>query len=177
MKENQFFIFCVFKFKSLPQILTLTKIVVLKKHFPFSSFFVKGLEIIYSQRGHPLLIIDDYLFRKNRGSYWRCIRCTKHKCKSRLILKPNEPPVCIEEHTHGPETEKISWGRKILSNLKDETTKLTKVKQLGRQPHFNVDYISSRIKREMSSINDDDYREDDNDNPGDESNEDKLEVL
>uniref|UniRef100_A0A1B0GN84 FLYWCH-type domain-containing protein n=1 Tax=Phlebotomus papatasi TaxID=29031 RepID=A0A1B0GN84_PHLPP len=69
-----------------------------------------GLDFIYSQRGHPLLIIDDYLFRHNRGHYWRCIGCTKYSCRSRVILKPGRQPWCIGEHTHPQETEKIRCG-------------------------------------------------------------------
>lgn len=74
---------------------------------------LSNLEYIYSQRGRPLIVIDGYLYRKNRDAYWRCIRCTKFKCKSRLILRPGRDPVCIESHSHGPEHEKIEWGRKI----------------------------------------------------------------
>ena len=75
------------------------------------------MEYISSQRGHPLLVFDNYLYRKNRDHYWRCIRCTKHHCHSRLIVKKGVPPVCIEKHTHGPETEKILWGRRFLKNI------------------------------------------------------------
>lgn len=71
------------------------------------------MDFIYSQRGRPLIVIDGYLYRKNRDAYWRCIRCTKFKCKSRLILRPGRDPVCIERHSHGPENEKIEWGRKV----------------------------------------------------------------
>ncbi|XP_059611369.1 modifier of mdg4-like isoform X26 [Phlebotomus argentipes] len=75
----------------------------------------QGLDFIYSQRGHPLLIIGDYLYRHNRGHYWRCIGCTKFNCRSRTILKPGRPPWCIGMHTHPPETEKIKCGRKMKS--------------------------------------------------------------
>lgn len=76
-----------------------------------------GLEFIYSQRGRPLLVVDNYLFRKNRGSYWRCIRCTKNRCKCRLILRPDRDPVVIEQHSHGSETEKITFGRKVKTSM------------------------------------------------------------
>lgn len=75
------------------------------------------MDFIYSQRGRPLIVVDGYLYRKNRGAYWRCIRCTKYRCKSRLILRPDRDPVCIEKHSHGPEKEKIEWGRKVRSNV------------------------------------------------------------
>lgn len=76
----------------------------------------ENMDFIYSQRGRPLIVVDGYLYRKNRGAYWRCIRCTKYRCKSRLILRPNREPVCIAKHSHGPEKEKIEWGRKVRSN-------------------------------------------------------------
>lgn len=76
-----------------------------------------GLEFIYSQRGRPLLVVDNFLFRKNRGSYWRCIRCTKNRCKCRLILRPNRDPIVVEKHSHGPETEKIMFGRTVRTTM------------------------------------------------------------
>uniref|UniRef100_A0A1B0CAM1 FLYWCH-type domain-containing protein n=1 Tax=Lutzomyia longipalpis TaxID=7200 RepID=A0A1B0CAM1_LUTLO len=69
-----------------------------------------SLDFICSQRGHPLLIIGEYLYRHNRGHYWRCIGCTKYNCRSRIILKPGRPPWCIGAHTHPPETDKIQNG-------------------------------------------------------------------
>lgn len=80
-----------------------------------------GLEFIYSQRGRPLLVVDNYLFRKNRGTYWRCIRCTKNRCKCRLILRPDRSPLVVERHSHGPETEKIQFGRKVRLTMSMDT--------------------------------------------------------
>ena len=108
------------------------------------------MDFIYSQRGRPLIVVDGYLYRKNRGAYWRCIRCTKYRCKSRLILRPDRDPVCIEKHSHGPEKEKIEWGRKIRSNVvfdsptsAEETdsrqSSLKKVIFLPRSHHFDAD--------------------------------------
>lgn len=111
------------------------------------------MEFIYSQRGHPLLIVDDYLYRKNRGNYWRCIRCSKFKCKSRLILRRNDSPLKIEVHTHGPETEKISWGRRVLETIKDSSPDQGfllpkgKIKLPTRHPHFTVTYLSEEEQK------------------------------
>lgn len=109
------------------------------------------MDYIYSQRGRPLIVVDGYLYRKNRGSYWRCIRCTKYKCKSRLILRPDRKPVCIEKHSHGPEKEKIEWGRKVKSTTttlhsssefspthSNTSPNLQKLEY--STPHFDVDY-------------------------------------
>ncbi|CRK91977.1 CLUMA_CG005563, isoform F [Clunio marinus] len=66
------------------------------------------LHYITSQRKKPLLIVNDFLYRRNRDNYWRCIRCTSHKCRASLILNANEVvTLCITDHTHLPETEKL----------------------------------------------------------------------
>nr|XP_029723725.1 modifier of mdg4-like isoform X34 [Aedes albopictus] len=98
-----------------------------------------GLDFIFSQRGHPLLVVDNFLYRKNRGHYWRCIRCTKFKCRSRLIVKPGQKPARIEDHSHGPETEKISWGRTVMENVKSHEQGDIVFRM--RQPHCKVDYV------------------------------------
>ncbi|XP_055594731.1 modifier of mdg4-like isoform X14 [Uranotaenia lowii] len=99
-----------------------------------------NVEYIYSQRGHPLLVVDNYLYRKNRGNYWRCIRCTKYKCRSRLITKPGQHPIRIENHTHGPESQKINWGRTVLESVKAQSmVEENHVIIRMRQPHCKVD--------------------------------------
>ncbi|XP_052864892.1 modifier of mdg4-like isoform X25 [Anopheles cruzii] len=87
------------------------------------------MEFISSQRGYPLLVINGYLYRKNRGNYWRCIRCTKNKCHSRLIIRKGHAVSSYEKHTHGPETTKIQRGRQALRALmlsKTESVEETK---------------------------------------------------
>ncbi|XP_052567448.1 FLYWCH-type zinc finger-containing protein 1-like, partial [Culex pipiens pallens] len=105
-----------------------------------------GLDFIFSQRGHPLLVVDSYLYRKNRSNYWRCIRCTKFKCRSRLIVKPGSEPIKIEEHSHGPETEKISWGRTVMENVRAQTAGQKDMVFRMRQPHCKVDYVKRQKK-------------------------------
>ncbi|XP_029723815.2 uncharacterized protein LOC115264271 [Aedes albopictus] len=104
-----------------------------------SRGYASGLDFIFSQRGHPLLVVDNFLYRKNRGHYWRCIRCTKFKCRSRLIVKPGQKPARIEDHSHGPETEKISWGRTVMENVKSHEQGDIVFRM--RQPHCKVDYV------------------------------------
>lgn len=77
-----------------------------------------------SQRKKPLLIVNDYVYRRNRDSYWRCIRCTTHKCRASLILTDNDfVTLCITDHTHPAETDKIKNREKfpfdssIIENL------------------------------------------------------------
>ena len=61
---------------------------------------------ITSQRGQPLMIVKNYLYRVNRGKYWRCIRCSSKKCRSRLIVKDDGTVMQIESHNHLPENKK-----------------------------------------------------------------------
>lgn len=139
---NFFFSFWEWFYLFRPVKISISHIMMMK-----SSFVCSGLDFIYSQRGRPLIVVDNYLFRKNRGNYWRCIRCTKHKCKSRLILRDgNERPLIIESHTHGPEKEKIEWGRKVKSTVptadKLYSFSASDVVQLfERQPHFDSSLI------------------------------------
>lgn len=90
-----------------------------------------------------MIVVDNYLFRKNRGNYWRCIRCTKYRCKSRLILKTeNDEPIVIGDHTHGPEREKIEWGRKVKTTVKEKDNLFEEPVQLySRQPHFDTESL------------------------------------
>lgn len=105
------------------------------------------LEFIYSQRGHPLIVLNNYLYRKNRGRYWRCLRCTKHQCRARLIFSPKRFVRVYGMHTHGKESEKIEWGRKVCNELRTTYLKeldlWSKIKLPVRQPHFKTDDSSS----------------------------------
>ncbi|XP_053946049.1 modifier of mdg4 isoform X22 [Anastrepha ludens] len=74
------------------------------------------LEIIYSQRGHPLIVLHDYLYRKNRGRYWRCLQCTKYHCRARLIFSPKRTVRVFGTHTHGKELENIERGRQRIKD-------------------------------------------------------------
>jgi hypothetical protein len=61
-----------------------------------------------------LLIVNDFVYRRNRDYYWRCIRCTTHKCRASLILSDNDfVTLCITDHTHPPETEKLKNREKL----------------------------------------------------------------
>lgn len=99
------------------------------------------MDYILSQRGRPLIVVDGFLYRKNRGAYWRCIRCTKFKCKSRLILRPDRDPVCVEKHSHGPEKEKIEWGRKVKKTSTMESSPPNRKSGTQSKERFQTDSI------------------------------------
>lgn len=75
----------------------------------FYDFLIQGcLQYIHSQRKRPLLIVNDFLYRRNRQNYWRCIRSTSQKCRASLILGDNDyVTLCIVDHTHAPEKDKL----------------------------------------------------------------------
>jgi hypothetical protein len=84
---------------------------------------------VLSQRKKPLLIVNDFLYRRNRDSYWRCIRCTSQKCRASLILSDSDfVTLCITDHTHPPETDKIRNKEKfpfdasMLESIKDKSS-------------------------------------------------------
>ncbi|XP_052889608.1 modifier of mdg4-like isoform X23 [Anopheles moucheti] len=114
-------------------------------------------EYILSQRGYPLLVMKNFLFRKNRGRYWRCIRCTKFKCRSRVTLKDNGVALYSGKHTHGPETAKIQMGRKLRDNeaqqlLNDGSSAVPYRYYLTRQPHCKVDSLPVTVKEDCKDI-------------------------
>lgn len=62
-------------------------------------------------------MVDDFLYRRNRDNYWRCIRCSSKKCRASLILNEDSYTLCITEHTHQPETDKIKNRALLPFNL------------------------------------------------------------
>src|SRR5690349_8231407 len=77
----------------------------------------KGLQYIHSQRKRPLLIVNDFLYRRNRQNYWRCIRSTSQKCRASLIITDNDlVTLCITDHTHPAEMEKLRNREKKVFN-------------------------------------------------------------
>ncbi|XP_055385178.1 modifier of mdg4 isoform X7 [Condylostylus longicornis] len=122
-----------------------------------SATEAQDYEIVYSQRGHPFIVYNNYLYRKNRGNYWRCIRCTKYNCKSRLIVKPNKPIVCIEQHTHDMEFERIGRSRdkRKIFRKKFYTKYNTNIKSNSHERVINVIDNS-----EENEDDDDDYVDD-----------------
>lgn len=61
----------------------------------------------------------------------------------------------IENHTHGPEREKIDWGRKVRTALpakNDKKFDAEPVQLRTRQPHFD----SESLKMDVSNDDDDD---------------------
>ncbi|XP_049276928.1 modifier of mdg4-like isoform X24 [Anopheles funestus] len=113
-------------------------------------------EYILSQRGYPLLVMNNFLFRKNRGRYWRCIRCTKYKCRSRVTLKDNDLVLYSGTHTHGPETAKIQMGRKArdseAQHINYGNDAVPYRHYMARQPHCKVDVLPISIKKEDKDV-------------------------
>lgn len=85
------------------------------------------MEYIYTPRGTPLVILDDYLYRNNREKYWRCFRFIKYSCKARLIIDAFGLIKTAGIHTHEREYEKINFGRKLLKSWSNSTEKVYKL--------------------------------------------------
>ncbi|KAL9893472.1 modifier of mdg4-like isoform X17 [Glossina fuscipes] len=85
------------------------------------------LKYIYSQRGHPLIVLNNYLYRKNRGKYWRCLVSYKYGCKASLVVDATEVKV-MGKHNHVEDLRKISQYRKIGQPLQ-QALHATKTKE------------------------------------------------
>jgi hypothetical protein len=92
---------------------------------------------IRSQRGAPLLLYQEHVYRCERvrdgRSYWLCIHYKHTKCNGRLILQGNN---LVKENPHNhpisdKRIEKFRIERKSLGNLKEATEWL-----LNFKPNF-----------------------------------------
>uniref|UniRef100_A0A1I8PGR7 BTB domain-containing protein n=1 Tax=Stomoxys calcitrans TaxID=35570 RepID=A0A1I8PGR7_STOCA len=113
----------------------------------------QALEYIYSSRGTPLLVLDNFLYRKNRERYWRCLRFDKHHCTARLTISKNGCVRLAGVHTHGREQERIYQGRKQekkLSNQKDLPT--TFYASSIRQTYFDAIHKQAMTRDFCTSI-------------------------
>ncbi|KNC31572.1 hypothetical protein FF38_12844 [Lucilia cuprina] len=88
---------------------------------------VNILEYIYTPRGTPLVILDNYLYRNNRKNYWRCFRFLKFSCKARLIIDAFGLIKTAGIHTHEREYEKINCGKKLLKSWSNSAENLYKL--------------------------------------------------
>ncbi|KAG5672373.1 hypothetical protein PVAND_002505 [Polypedilum vanderplanki] len=93
------------------------------------------LQYVISQRKKPLVVVDDYLYRRNRDNYWRCIRCSSKKCRASLLLTEESYTLLITEHTHLPETEKLKNKELFPFNYALLTPP---------QPHLSAEYVPNR---------------------------------
>ncbi|XP_073819442.1 modifier of mdg4-like isoform X9 [Musca autumnalis] len=82
----------------------------------------QALQYIYSPRGIPLLILDNYLYRKNREKYWRCCRFAKYQCKARLTISNSNYIRMGGVHNHEREYDQIRQGRKLMKKSGKKTS-------------------------------------------------------
>lgn len=84
----------------------------------------QGWTFIRSQRGAPLIIHSEFVYRCERKiaqrTYWLCIRYKSHKCNGRLILTGNA--IHKESHHNHPIDERANDTQKHFEykNLEDE---------------------------------------------------------
>uniref|UniRef100_A0A1A9WMN2 FLYWCH-type domain-containing protein n=1 Tax=Glossina brevipalpis TaxID=37001 RepID=A0A1A9WMN2_9MUSC len=75
-----------------------------------------NIKYIYSQRGRPEIVLNNYLYRKNREKYWRCLRFSQHKCRASLIIDANRVRV-YRDHNHEDETKTLKEYVKLDSKV------------------------------------------------------------
>ena len=77
---------------------------------------VIGFPILRSQRGGPLLVVDNFLYRCERAinnrSYWLCIRYKSVKCNARIICDGNDI-IKQTNHIHGTESDRIEKSKHL----------------------------------------------------------------
>ncbi|CAF0891709.1 unnamed protein product [Adineta steineri] len=84
------------------------------------------ISFIISQKKKPMLIMDDYLFKSNKGTtstkYWIC---TFSGCPAKIHTTLNDVvEEIVNEHNHPPEKEKIEV-RKFRAKVKERAMKET----------------------------------------------------
>lgn len=84
------------------------------------------MEIIYSQRGHPLIVYHNFVYRKNRGKYWRCINDNSLKCSARLTISNGRITKFVGYHSHDVDLKKIAKGRKLRQAISNNEINLEK---------------------------------------------------
>lgn len=60
------------------------------------------------------MLLDNYLYRNNRGKYWRCFNFIKHCCKARLIIDQLGLVKKTGEHTHEQVHGRINFNRQYI---------------------------------------------------------------
>lgn len=78
------------------------------------------MDFIYSQRGHPLIILNNFVYRKNRRNYWRCVKAATHKCTARLIVSNGTITKFDGYHLHDVDLKRIEKGRTVRKAIKIE---------------------------------------------------------
>lgn len=75
-----------------------------------------NIKYIYSRRGRPEIVLNNYLYRKNREKYWRCLRFSQHKCRASLIIDANQVRV-FRDHNHEDESKTLKEYVKMGQSL------------------------------------------------------------
>lgn len=73
------------------------------------------LAFIRSQRGAPLLVHDEFVYRCERKSstrtYWLCVGYKRFKCNARIICEGNRHIKCTTHYSHGADRDRIQKGQ------------------------------------------------------------------
>lgn len=86
---------------------------------------VMDMPFIRSQRGFPLLVNNNFVFRCERSTgrrtYWLCTQYKRSKCTGRIILQGNTP-IKVTDHCHESELKRIVDSTIEYKNLTNTET-------------------------------------------------------
>ncbi|KFB53271.1 AGAP003439-PN-like protein [Anopheles sinensis] len=91
------------------------------KEYPAETELITGgRAFIRSQRGAPLLVKDNFIYRceRTRGnrSYWLCVRYKSYKCTGRIICQGNAV-MKQTGHTHQTDHARLAQSTKVVYDL------------------------------------------------------------
>ncbi|KAL9893471.1 modifier of mdg4 isoform 16-T21 [Glossina fuscipes fuscipes] len=99
-----------------------------------------NMKYIYSRRGRPEIVLNNYLYRKNREKYWRCLRFSQHKCRASLIIDANQT---IENCLKNPKL--IAYRFRLVFGWKIQLCILCSIRNKATTLYFTVICIKKRL--------------------------------
>lgn len=78
-------------------------------------FLAQDVKFIYSRKGRPLLVYDNYLFRYSGDIVWRCSKSgggsVKTQCKAYLRYRKDEEIILLGKHIHADDKLRIEQSK------------------------------------------------------------------
>ncbi|XP_013102008.1 modifier of mdg4 isoform X12 [Stomoxys calcitrans] len=116
-----------------------------------------NLEYLVNHRGQTRIVLNDYLYTKNRSKYWRCLRAKRCDCKARLIVsqdKGGSIDKIIGMHNHNNEYEEILRVRQYnQSSAKTEQSPLRR--NTAKENTYDDVMVQQQIQIKTERIDDD----------------------
>ena len=123
----------------LPRLLSL----YINIFFAVEAPFKEMAEFVKSSKGKPMLLLNGYLFVKDKSvenkTYWKC-KDFENKCKSRTITIENEVKKEPKQHNHAGDPESVEVFR-FMEDVKD------KAKNSREAPHVIISDVASQVSQ------------------------------